>query len=61
MVLRTTGASWLTLMMRAESARGRAQGRDGGVDTAWLLYGPDNPDVVEGEDEEPPEQLLAAE
>jgi hypothetical protein len=55
MVLRTTGANWLALMMRAE--RGRT--RDRGADSEWLLHGPTDPDAVEGEDEVA--GLLAAE
>jgi hypothetical protein len=56
MVLRTTGASWLTLMMRAE--RARAPGL--GADTEWLLFGPTDAQAVKDE-EAPPEWLLAAE
>lgn len=55
MVLRTTGANWLTLMMRAERAR---RGFDP-PDSEWLLYGPTDPDAVEGGDDDP--GLLAAE
>lgn len=45
MVLRTTGANWLTMMMRAERARrGEAL-----PDTDWLLYGPTDSDAVEDE------------
>ena len=54
MVLRTTGANWLTLMMRAERAR-----RGDPLDSEWLLYGPTDPDAVEAEDDAP--GLLAAE
>ncbi|MDI1365946.1 MAG: hypothetical protein PSX79_13990 [bacterium] len=46
----------MTQMMRAERAR-RA---DRGLDTAWLLFGPEDAEVVACEDE-PPERLLAAE
>lgn len=56
MVLRTTGANWLTLMMRAE----RGRGRDRGSDSAWLLYGPNDPDAVRDEDQAG-DHLLAAE
>lgn len=55
MVLRTTGANWLTLMMRAE--RGRRG--DDAVDSEWLLYGPTDPDAVEDDGEAI--HLLAAE
>ncbi|WP_425998517.1 hypothetical protein [Caulobacter sp. DWR1-3-2b1] len=61
MVLRTTGANWLTLMMRAERARRGFEP----LDSEWLLYGPTDPDAVEderqdeGEDDAP--GLLAAE
>jgi len=61
MVLRTTGANWLALMMRAERAR---RGFDE-LDSEWLLYGPTDPDAVEitveveVQDEDP--GLLAAE
>jgi hypothetical protein len=45
MVLRTTGANWLTMMMRAERARrGEAIPH-----TDWLLYGPTDSDAVEDE------------
>ena len=43
MVLRTAGANWLTLMMRAERAR---RGFDL-LDSQWLLYGPTDPDAVD--------------
>jgi hypothetical protein len=56
MVLQTTGASWLALIMRAE----RTRGRDRGADTAWLLYGPDDPEAIERE-LSGPEHRLAAE
>ncbi len=56
MVLRATGVNWLTLMMRAE----RVRAGDRGADSAWLLHGPCDPDVVE-RDDEPPATLLAAE
>ena len=55
MVLRTTGASWLTLMMRAERARTLGLG----VDTEWLLFGPTDGQAVESADE--PEWPIAAE
>ena len=56
MVLRTTGANWLTMMMRAERARrGEAI-----PDTDWLLYGPTAADAVEDE-QGPVIRLLAAE
>lgn len=55
MVLRTTGASWLTLMMRAERARTPGLG----VDTEWLLFGPTDGQAVESADE--PEWPIAAE
>lgn len=59
MVLRTTGANWLTLMMRAE--RARRGGEPSGSE--WLLYGPTDPDAVddEGEREDDVPGLLAAE
>lgn len=62
MVLRTTGASWLTLMMRAERAR-RCWEPFG---SEWLLYGPTDPEVVQGpdsgqEEDDAPPTLLAAE
>lgn len=56
MVFRMTGASVLASMMRAERAK-RAE-RD--PDLSWLLHGPTDPDVVEGEDHDPA-HLLAAE
>ncbi len=43
MVLRMTGASWLASMMRAERDY-----EDGREDASWLLYGPTDPEVVEG-------------
>jgi len=55
MVLRTTGPSWLTLMMRAE--RARAPGLE--IDTEWLLFGPTNAQAVQSADE--PEWPMAAE
>lgn len=57
MVLRTTGAGWLALMMRAERTR------DGGapLDSEWLLFGPTDPEVVEAQEPPPPAWLLAAE
>ncbi|WP_419320186.1 hypothetical protein ACN2C7_04875 [Caulobacter sp. ErkDOM-E] len=57
MVLQTTGANWLTLMMRAERAR---RGFDP-LDSEWLLYGPTDPDAVEGGVEDDAPDLLAAE
>lgn len=58
MVLRTTGASWLTLMMRAERAR-RCWEPFG---SEWLLYGPTDPEVVQDQDQDDaPPTLLAAE
>jgi hypothetical protein len=54
MVLRTAGAGWLALMMRAERTRA---GLDA-LDTEWLLHGPSDPEIVE--DDAPP-MLLAAE
>ena len=57
MVLRTTGANWLTLMMRAE--RGRRGGES--LDSEWLLYGPTDPDAVRDEGEGDAPGLLAAE
>jgi hypothetical protein len=58
MVVRTAGASWLTLMMRAE--RLRTGGRE--PDTEWLLHGPTDADVVEPVDRAPETlPLLAAE
>jgi hypothetical protein len=55
MVYRTTGASVLAWMMRAE--RGRSAALD--QDLSWLLHGPTDPEVVE--DAAPPALLLAAE
>jgi len=43
MVLQTTGASWLALMMQAERARMPGLG----LDTEWLLFGPTDGDVTE--------------
>ncbi len=58
MVYRTTGASVLASMMRAERTRRAA--RD--PDLSWLLHGPTDPDVVEDHDhEQQPARLLAAE
>ncbi|WP_419254338.1 hypothetical protein ACN2C6_02615 [Caulobacter sp. ErkDOM-YI] len=57
MALRTTGANWLALMMRAEGAR---RGLDP-LDSEWLLYGPTDPDVVQDEAEHDAPGLLAAE
>jgi hypothetical protein len=57
MVLQTTGANWLTLMMRAERAR---RGFDP-LDSEWLLYGPTDPDAVQDEAEHDAPDLLAAE
>lgn len=46
MVLRTTGANWLTMMMRAERARrGEAI-----PDSDWLLHGPTDAEAVEDGD-----------
>jgi len=57
MVLRTMGAGWLTLMMRAERARvARPE-----PDTDWLLHGPTDPEVIAPEADEAPPRLLAAE
>jgi hypothetical protein len=56
MVFRTTGASVLASMMRAERARRAALEQD----LAWLLHGPTDPEVVEALEEEPA-PLLAAE
>lgn len=56
MVYRTTGASVLAWMMRAERSRRAALEQD----LSWLLHGPTDPDVVEPADEAPP-ALLAAE
>ena len=55
MVYRTTGASMLAWMMRAERDRRAALEQD----LSWLLHGPSDPEVVE--DETPPALLLAAE
>jgi hypothetical protein len=55
MVLRTTGASWLALMMGAERARTPGLG----ADTEWLLFGPTDAQAVESADE--PEWPMAAE
>lgn len=55
MVYRTTGASVLAWMMRAERNRRAALEQD----LSWLLHGPTDPEVVE--DETPPTLLLAAE
>jgi len=66
MVLRTTGANWLTLMMRAERARRGAEP----LDSEWLLYGPTDPEFVQDQGRNPdeaqtddtaPAPLLAAE
>ncbi|MDR6623940.1 hypothetical protein [Caulobacter segnis] len=56
MVYRTTGASVLAWMMRAERNRRAALEQD----LSWLLHGPTDPDVVEPADEAPA-PLLAAE
>jgi hypothetical protein len=57
MVLRTTGAGLLVMLM-TRSSWTRSQ-----ADTAWLLYGPTDPDAVEApaEDDDSPPLLLAAE
>lgn len=57
MVYRTTGASVLAWMMRAERARRTVLEQD----LSWLLHGPTDPEVVE--DEAAPEAvpLIAAE
>jgi hypothetical protein len=44
MVLRMMGAALIARLMQAE---------DGGLDTAWLMFGPTDPDLVE-----PPEALF---
>jgi hypothetical protein len=53
MVLRMVGAEMISRLMQAE---------DGWIDTAWLLFGPDDPDLIEapGRDDEDG-WLLAAE
>jgi hypothetical protein len=38
MVLRMVGSGLMARLMQTEG---------GGIDTAWLLYGPEDPDVVE--------------
>lgn len=64
MVLRMSGASWLTLMMRAERARLDWEP----LESDWLLYGPADPQVVQDKDhdqemgaDDAPITLLAAE
>ncbi|PTS89449.1 MULTISPECIES: hypothetical protein [unclassified Caulobacter] len=61
MVLQTTGASWLALMMQAERARMPGLG----LDTEWLLFGPTDADAIEGgeivEDESAEAWRMAAE
>ncbi|WP_201722867.1 hypothetical protein [Caulobacter sp. BP25] len=56
MVYRTTGASVLAWMMRAERAKRAALEQD----LSWLLHGPTDPEVVEALQEESA-PLLAAE
>lgn len=56
MVYRTTGASVLASIMRAERAKRAALEQD----LAWLLHGPTDPDAIETEDLKPA-RLLAAE
>lgn len=55
MVYRTTGASVLAWMMRAE----RAKRVEPDPDLSWLLHGPTDLEVVERDDE--PARRLAAE
>lgn len=57
MVYRTTGASVLASMMRADRVRRAALEQD----LAWLLHGPTDPEVVEDEAAEQPALLMAAE
>lgn len=52
MVLRSLGAATLVQLMRSE--------REPEPPTDWLLFGPDDPDVIEAMREDPP-LLLAAE
>jgi hypothetical protein len=58
MVLQATGASWLTLMMRAERSRDPRAGRRIPDDNGWPPHGPIDLDVV---DDEGQVRLLAAE
>ena len=51
MVLRTVGASLIARLMKIEDAT---------ADSSWLLFGPDDPDLVEQNDPEDA-WLLAAE
>ena len=60
MTLRMTGVSGLTLMMRAERAHRSDLRPDRGAGATWRLFGPQDPDGIEAEDEAA-EQLLAAE
>jgi hypothetical protein len=53
MVVRMTGAGWLATVMRVERELDDAL-----QDDSWLLFGPTDPDVVEGRD---PAVWLAAE
>lgn len=57
MVYRTTGASMLAWMMRAERAKRTALEQD----LSWLLHGPTDPEVVEDEATLEPTPLMAAE
>lgn len=56
MVYRTTSASVLAWMMRAE----RSERATPDPDLAWLLHGPTDPDAIETQDLKPA-RLLAAE
>ena len=53
MLVQVTGAALLAVLMRLD--------RDREADSAWLLFGPTDPDVVEQPDAAPPILLLAAE
>lgn len=53
MVLQTFGASRLAELMQASRLRE--------PDTSWLLFGPDDPDVVEAVEDDAFPMLLAAE
>lgn len=57
MVYRTTGASVLAWMMRAERARRTVLEQD----LSWLLHGPTDPEVVEDETASEAVPLMAAE